>query len=238
MKISTIRFEPDLKAGLLNKYRCYYRELNYAQSDDAGACDEDWIPLIINDEYFIIDIHYNSIYTLKNIRASLAGTGQYRIFNCSCFIPECEGWDYEGITVNHTETLIEWKIPEKNLEFTFSKEQYKATLDALDKAIQPLLDYDTWAQAPENSADPVLWAISEHKNELLSTLLEGTNIAAGAKFEPDHYRSLEAYSAYATEVGNNDAAILINKRAESLAGAKLYCSGIDNQYAAAKFKDV
>ncbi len=219
MKISTIRFEPDFKAGLMDKYDCYYRGREYGpQSYLCDDYDENWVHLAVDDaylvrcDYYAGHVEYYGVYTLEAIRESLSGSGRYQIFNCSCLVPECGGWDEDGTIVSHTAAFIDWELPEKQVKYRFNKEQYKSALRDLDKSLELISAYDSWTQAPGNSNDPLLWAISTNQNDMLRALLVGDDIASISEHDPEKFGPFESYAAHAKEVGNVEAFELISEK--------------------------
>lgn len=188
VKVSTIDFRIDIAIGLT----------------EGIAYDEEWIRLLIDGVDVIKTPTFEGAYDFDMVCRTLTGSGKYLIFNCICGFPSCGGWNSDGIDVRHDKNHIEWWIPERDCLFRFEKRQYQEAIAQAKANIEPIKAYEIWCTELGNQRDPLLWAITSGRNEVLAELLRASSIQTDSM--------ARKYASYIVEADNSEGLKLILER--------------------------
>lgn len=119
--------------------------MNLLQLDIKQDEQDYYLKLLIDDKEFLeaIDDELNvAIFT--ELERSSYGNGEYLMFNCSCGVADCGGWD--KIKVSHNDGIVSWNFEydDKNYDIKFDLnfyrgeiERFKFELDRRKLILQP-----------------------------------------------------------------------------------------------------
>lgn len=156
---TSIEFKVDLAGHLLDK---------------SDALDIH--PIIDGVDLFASSEFDSTALEFDEVVAGMKASGKFQIFNCTCGIPECGGWE-DGVVVDHRAGEIIWSHALGSHRFLLK--DYTKAVECAEKDLALIKEFRVWKETTKLPKDPVVWAVASQSYNVLSALL-----ACGAKVIP------------------------------------------------------
>lgn len=139
-------------------------------------------PIVNGEDLFATPAFEGTVLEFGAVEKSVTDSGCYQIFNCSCGVPACGGWE-AGVAVELIDGEVTWTF--ELGRYRFQAEEYGRAVEECRRDLRLLEGYRTWASTTDGPAEPTVWATEVKAHEVLEALVKvGAKVATFAR-DPD-----------------------------------------------------